>query len=176
MTKRITINNKNLKPNNTWQIFKKVRAIIENEKNEFVITQEANKVIFPGGSCEENEIPEKAIIRELAEELGINFNKYKLNKILEIETYSDNYYDYRLKSNICRYTLTTYFYVKINEPINYKSQNLTEDEKNQHFETFFTNKDNLIKLLNENHKDAFNGQFFDQENQIIINNFLLNKR
>lgn len=54
-----------------------VAAIIQNESNEFLITQRMPQARyggfweFPGGTVEDGESPEEALIRELKEELNI---------------------------------------------------------------------------------------------------------
>ncbi|KFC07680.1 MutT family mutator protein [Trabulsiella guamensis ATCC 49490] len=53
-------------------------GIIRNPQGEIFITQRAadahmaNKWEFPGGKIEEGETPEQAVVRELAEEVGID--------------------------------------------------------------------------------------------------------
>lgn len=165
---KIVINEQNSIINEKWQEFTKVRAVIINEQNEYAITHEAGKIIFPGGKAEKNEDLLVAIKRELKEELGVNFDDTELKQILEIETFYENYYDFRSNTNIPRHTITVYFLVKTNKKINANNQQLTQDEINQKFKIFFTNKDNLIKLLSEDHSSAHNGKYFDQENQIIL--------
>ena len=49
---KIVLNPKNLIPDNTWQTFRKVRAVIENEEGCFAISHESGKYIFPGGKCD----------------------------------------------------------------------------------------------------------------------------
>lgn len=55
-----------------------VAAIIRNKDNKYLITQRLPDAKyggyweFPGGTVEDGEIPEKALVRELKEELNIN--------------------------------------------------------------------------------------------------------
>lgn len=152
--------------------FRKVRGIIENEKGEFIISQEGGKYIFPGGKCEKDEDELIAIKREISEETGIVFKTSDFHKILEIETIYDDYYDYRTNLIKPRHTITTYYYVKTNKNIDKQKVNLTECERRQNFKVLFVNKDTLLSILTEDHSTLENGRFFDEENRIIIDEIL----
>lgn len=168
--KYIKINKNNSVINDNWSEFKKVRAIIENN-NKFAITEEGGKIIFPGGKCDKDEDYIDAITRELQEETGITFNKNDLTEIIRLETFYEDFYDYRTDSKTPRHTITYYYYVKTNEFINENNLSLTESEITENFKINFVSKEELIKLLNEKHENATNGKFFDEENQIILKNF-----
>lgn len=170
---KIIINEKNAIVDSTWQEFIKVRAVIKNNKDEYAITQEAGKIIFPGGKCEPNEKPTTAIKRELQEELGIDFKDNELKQILEIETFYEDYYDFRTDSIVPRHTKTIYFLINTEKQINIKKQHLTQDEIRQQFKIFFVDKNTLINLLQTDHSSVHNGQYFDQENQIILNEIII---
>lgn len=165
---KIIINSANSTINSDWQEFKKVRAIIKNNKNEYVITKESGKIIFPGGQKENDEDDITAIKRELLEEFGVNFSDKELQQVLEIETFYEEYYDFRIDKQVPRHTTTTYFYIKTDKEINFNNQSLTQNEINQDFKIFFVSKQELINKLLEDHSDAYNGTYFDQENKIIL--------
>lgn len=169
---KIVINPKNMVPNNSWQEFRKVRAIIENNNGDFAISIEGGKCIFPGGKCEDGEDLGTAIRRELLEELGISFEDSDLEPVLELETIYDDFFDYRSQSIRPRHTITTYFYGKTSEEINSECLNLTDSEVELGFESFFVSKDELIKLLTDDHSNLENGKFFDEENLMVAEKFL----
>ena len=168
--KYVKINKNNSIINDNWLEFRKVRAIIENN-NQYAITEEGGKIIFPGGKCDKDEAFIDAIERELKEETGISFNKNELTEILRLETFYEDFYDYRTDSKKPRHTITYYYYVKTNELINENNLSLTESEITENFKVQFVLKEELIKILNESHENATNGIYFDEENQIILNNF-----
>lgn len=67
-------------------------ALIKNEKGEFLFQLRDNKSDIPnpnkwsifGGRVEKNETPERAVIRELKEELDLDVDKSNLKKIVRI--------------------------------------------------------------------------------------------
>ena len=95
---KVIVNDKKLIPDETWLNFNKVRAIIENNNGEIIISTEGGKVIFPGGKVDKDEDLNTAIKRELLEETGIKFETQELKKVLELETFYEDFYDYRTKS------------------------------------------------------------------------------
>lgn len=166
---KILINPKNLMPNESWQMFRKVRAVIENEYGCFAISVEGGKCIFPGGKCNQGENELLAIQREIKEETGIDFHISDFHKVLELETIYDDAIDYRTNLIMPRHTITTYYYVKTCEKINKEKMNLTEGEKKENFKVSFVDRETLFKMLLEDHSNAMNEKIFDEENQIVMN-------
>lgn len=172
---KVVINPNNLIPNELWQRFRKVRAIIENDNGCFALTIEGGKCIFPGGKCEKDEDELVAIQREIREETGIDFNPTEFQKVLELETLYDDFFDFRSQSFKPRHTITTYYYIRTSKNIDFESMKLTEDEKSQNFNIFFADKDTLLEMLLEDHSEQENGKFFDEENQVVVERILKKK-
>lgn len=169
---KIVVNPKNLSVTDEWQVFYKVRAVIKNKNGEYAISTESGKCIFPGGKCEEGENSLVAIKRELFEELGIEFLDEQLKEKFILETFYDDYYDFRISKYVPRYTKTIFFYGETKEDINFSKMNFTKNEINQKFKCFFVSKDALIKMINVDHSLVFNGKYFDLENKIVMDNII----
>ena len=169
---KILLNPKNLVPDDSWQTYRKVRAVIENKDGCIAISSEAGKYIFPGGTCDPNEEDLVAIQREIMEETGIVFSPNDFHKVLELETMYDNAVDYRTKMVRPRHTITTYYYVKTDKAINTANMNLTEGEIQENFKISFVDRETLFKMLLEEHKEAMNWQIFYEENQVVVNNII----
>lgn len=176
MTKKIVINEKNLVQDDSWLNFRKVRAIIENKKGEIIVSNEGGIYIFPGGKCDGEESEELAIKREIEEETGIKLTDEFMEKILEIEAFYDDFYDFRSDSIKPRHMLTTYFHVKTKKKIDTNKLKLTTDEKKLGFNIFTCSKNNLYKLLNEDHSLIRNGKFFDEENKVVLEEIFMQKK
>ncbi len=171
---KIIINPDKLVLTKDWQIFHKVRVIMENDCGEFAISNEGGKCIFPGGKREKNETNIQAIQREVKEETGITLKESDFTEILELETFYQDFYDYRSDSYKPRFTSTIYYYVKCSNKINVDDMNLTAGEINENFKIDFVNKKQLLELLLGDHSMAINGKFFDEENRVVVDNILKN--
>ena len=169
---KITINPKQLTPDDTWQSFRKVRAIVENEEGYIALSIEGGKCIFPGGKCNPEEPEDIAIKRELTEESGIDFTDATFHKLFELETLYDDFYDYRSDSLKPRYTMTTYYYVKTSQKIDESKMQLTEGELKENFKIRFVDRETLEQMLLEDHSEMVNGKFFDEENKIVFDKVL----
>lgn len=169
---KILLNPKKLIPNDSWQKFRKVRAVIENEDGCFAISSEAGKYIFPGGKCNENEDDLSAIKREIREETGMIFSDDDFHKVLELETMYENAIDYKTNKVRPRHTITIFYYVKTDQIINKDNMNLTKGEIKENFKISFVDRETLFKMLLEEHRDAMNWQLFYEENQIVVNHIL----
>lgn len=171
---KVLINPKNLKPNASWQFFRKVRAVVENKEGKIAISRESGKYIFPGGKCDCNEDNLAAIKREIREEMGIDFDIHEFQEILELEALYDDAIDYKTNLVRPRRTITTYYYVKTDLDIDFDNMNLEQDEIESNFKISFVDKGVLFKMLSEKHKNAMNWHLFYEENQIILNEILKN--
>lgn len=169
---KVLLNPKNLVPDDSWQEFRKVRAVIENKDGCFAISSEAGKYIFPGGKCDKGEDEVEAIQREIKEETGMVLSSTDFHKVLELETMYDDIIDYRTNMKRPRHTITTYYYVKTDQTININNMNLTEDEIKENFKISFVDRNTLFKMLLEEHKEAINWQMFYEENQVVVNKIL----
>lgn len=166
------MNSKKLIPDDTWQYFRKVRAVIENDNGEIAICTEGGKCIFPGGKCDPGEDELSAMQREISEETGIYFAYADLKKVLELETFYDDFYDFRTDSIRPRYTMTTYYFAKTKDNIDKGNMQLTEGELKQDFKVCFMDKDSLLEMLMTDHSEMKNGKFFDEENRIVVEKVL----
>lgn len=174
--KRIVLNDKNLVQDDSWLNFRKVRAIIENNVGEIIVSNEGGICIFPGGKCDGDEPEELAIKREIEEETGIKLTSDVMEKVLEIEAFYDDFYDFRSDSIKPRHMLTTYFHVKTEKKIDTNKLKLTPSEEKLGFNVFTTGKNNLYKLLNEHHSNIRNGKFFDEENKVVLEEIFMKKK
>lgn len=161
-----------LTKDDTWLELRKVRAVIENSDGKFLLSKEADKYIFPGGKCDKGEAVLDAVKREIKEETGIDVNDDELEKVLEIEAFYDDFWDYRSQSYKPRYMLTTYFKVKTDKNINKDGLNLTEEEIRDNFDIFSLDLLEVYNLLQQDHSNAVNGKFFDEENKIVLREIL----
>lgn len=171
----ITINPKKVVPDESWQFYRKVRAVIENDDGSIAISTEDGKCIFPGGKCDKGEDELTAIKRELYEELGIEFKDSDLHKVLELHTVYDDFFDFRSNSIKPRVTVTVYYYGKTSLNINEENINLTDGEIAQGFKSLFVDRKTLLDMLMVDHSQYQNGKFFDEENRVIVEHVLKKK-
>lgn len=171
----ITINRNNLTPDSTWEQLYKVRAIIENDNKEFIITRQGGKYIFPGGGVKPGESSVDAIIREINEETGIMLSPEILEERLKLDTYYPSAYNYQTGTYRPRHTVTIFFYVKCSGEIKSDKMSLTANEIDGNFKVAFVSLEKLLEIVYADHSAIPNGAIFDEENRMAVS-MILNER
>ena len=164
---KIILNPDNLRKEEC-QIYHKVIVVVEQNNGNILIGKEGNKYVLPGGKIEKGESPRQAIKRELKEETGIEIEENCFVEKCELESYLKDFYDYREKKEKKRYMSTILYYVKTTDSINLQNQNLTIGEIEQGYKILSLSKEQLKKVILEDHSMAKNGKYFDIENKLIL--------
>jgi len=163
-------------PNNLDDITEvkdKVRAIIVDNNNDVLITRYADIYMLPGGKIKSNEQNYNALIRELKEELGIDFKSFKIDNFITYENYIKNYskVDNRIVNRLNR---TIYYIIKVDDlrKLNISSNNLSLKEKSNEFIIdYFNIFDANNKILNYKSNNIRN-EWFQKEITDVIKYYL----
>ena len=139
----------------------KVRAILVNG-HKLLIANYGGVYLLPGGSIEDKETNEQAILRELREELGIYYLKEELEELFTLKYYQK---EYPLRHNDKKNRLLiTHFYIGNYKGINSYNLNRTAKEISDGFNLQLVNIDDIDSLIKET---SYNNNprklFFDRE-------------
>lgn len=121
----------------------RVKALMLNSKSEILLGEAFGTVQFPGGHLEENEDPNKGLIREVKEETGININRdYK--PFFAIKYYLKDFPVIGNNRSIEIY----YYYVFTDKKYNLEKMNIDDQERDGEFRLHYVNLKNFKKFLN----------------------------
>ena len=142
----------------------KARALLFDENSNLLVANYGGVLLLPGGSIDENESIEEALIRELNEELGVPYSKEELSYLNTIDFYQREYpkRDGSVKNRL----VTTHFYTGMYKGIN--KQSLTEKEKKDNFTLDLMPIDKLEELLNNKISTNLREHFFRRELAVIL--------
>ena len=87
----LIINEGNLEINEINESNSKVRAILIDEENRVLIANYGGVILFPGGSIDNGENINQAIIRELYEETGAIYEEADLTFLIQLDFFQRNY-------------------------------------------------------------------------------------
>ena len=158
-----------------WEITKtkrKVRAFVYNpETDEALLVHYAGLYMLPGGSIDQNETRESALIRELLEETGIEVTEEDLTPYLVLDSYDKQYFD-RQSGLVNRHTETIFYKVLTTKSIDETKKKLTDSEKSKKHSVRFVPLHNMKNIVESNDTDNYKRKQFDREILIAINEFL----
>lgn len=129
--------------------------------------------MFPGGSIEKNETPDQAIIRELSEEIGVNYDIGELKPLPTLVHYQPDY-PTRYNETINR-LITTYYYLGQYKGINISGMNRTEGEIKDNFNLQLVEIESLVALLSQSTTNP-RKEYFDREIHEVVKTLRYRKK
>ena len=160
----VMINENNLEDAEIIEESHKVRAILR-DGNKILVANYGGVYLLPGGSIDEGETKESAIIRELKEETGILYSSLELENILKIIFYQK---DYPLKRiSLVNHLLVTDYYIGEYKGLNLDNMNRTEKETRDGFNLKLVDIKEIEKLISEK-SDNPRKVYFDRELEEVI--------
>lgn len=160
----VIINDCNLCDNNIQKFSNKVRAVLLSG-DKILVSYYGGVILFPGGSIENGETENEAIIRELKEETGVFYDTNNLTELLYLKHYQPNY-PTRCDEVINRLVITKFYLAKF-KGINLDGLNRTQNEIKDNFRLELIDLNKFIALLNEPSSNP-RKKYFDRENQEVV--------
>lgn len=156
----ITINDDNLQHKDINKFGKKARAILVKD-NKILLSNYGGVFLLPGGSIEKEETPDQAIVREISEETGCDYNINELKLIFTLNYYQPNYPT--RNSEIINRMITTYYYIGQYKNIDIAKSHRTKEEIEDNFYLKLIELDELGQLLEKNISNNPRKKYFDRE-------------
>lgn len=159
----IIINETNLKNDEIENFSTKVRAILLDE-GHILVANYGNVILLPGGSVDNNETVEQALIRELSEEIGVQYKYSDFDFLATISFYQNNYPN--RNGNVSNRLVQTHYFVGPFKGI--QKQTLTEKERKDNFNLELIPIIELENKILNNQTDNPRNIFFQQELMRIL--------
>lgn len=127
--RELIINDENLKDEEMDGTVTRVKAFIINSDNKVLIARSNGGCQLPGGHVEKNETYEKALVREVKEEVGITVKEDDIKEFFKIRRYMTNYFN--TSKNII--SDVVYFVINTDKKPDKKNTHYTSLEKEYQF-------------------------------------------
>lgn len=146
--KMIFINDNNLEIDDLDYEVIRVKGVIINNNNEVLVAHNNNTYQLIGGHVEDGEDMEKALLREVKEETGINVDSVS-GPFMQIMTYAKNYFN--SGKNVCNKIY--YYRIVSNDLPNLLETNYDELESQTDFGLFYVKLEDFERFLRDGIKD-----------------------
>lgn len=158
------INENNLQLKDIQEFNSKVRAFLIDDENNILIANYGNVILLPGGSIDKDEEANDAIIRELKEEVGVEYRVDELTYLNTLDYYQKDYpkRDGTLQNRL----ITTNYFVGRYKGIS--NQTLTEKERKDNFRLQLVSIDELEELVLNNQNNNPRNIYFVKELLTIL--------
>ena len=167
----ITINDRNLSNSDITKFGSKSRAILLCE-NKILVANYGGVFLLPGGTHEKGESPKETLLRELKEEVGIDYCDNELDEFFMLKYYQPNYPT--RDNKIINRLITTYYYKGDYKGINTDQINRTAGEIKDNFYLQLIGLNELEELLSNNGINP-RKEYFDREMKEVIKVLKLRK-
>jgi len=152
---------------NPDEIKMKSRAIITDNEGKILIGNYGGVYLLPGGSINDGENPNDAIIRELREETGFEFQQ--LEPFTKIRHFQNSYPT--RDGRTIDILLITYYYIGREKDAIKHDRKLTEKEIRDGFELKYYNIDEIEKILEQNETQNPRSEYFTEEIRTVSEHY-----
>lgn len=152
----------------------KVRAIIKTDDDKFLLCNYGGILMFPGGKLEDNEYLTTAILRELKEELGIEYKVTDIEPLTAFKQFQPNYHT--REGKIIDRTINTFYYIAPYKGINVAATQLSERERKENFKLQLSSEEEIYSFIKNNNTNNPRKKFFVEELKNIIEVYKKNKQ
>ena len=142
--KDIIINDFDLKEEDVTKTVYKARGLLL-DNNKILIANYRNIYLLPGGKLDKNENEDNALIRELKEETGANYNIDEFTKEVKLTHYQKDYQS--TSGEIINRKVITYYYLGKYKDVDINNIKMSKKEINGNFHTYLIDINELKKLL-----------------------------
>lgn len=163
--KDIILNDFNLKEEEVNKTIYKARVVLL-EDDKLLVATYRDIILLPGGKLDKNENEDEAVIREIKEETGTNYNINELKKEILLTHYQRDYQS--SSGKITNRKVITYYYVAKYKGIDLNNIKRTDKEIKGHFNVYLISIDELKKLLFNDIK-IDRKAYYDRELLTVLN-------
>ena len=152
----------------------KVRAIIESEDNKFLIANYGGVLMFPGGKLEDNEYLVTAILRELKEEIGVEYSVNEIRALTVFKQFQPNYPT--REGKIVDRTINTFYFTAPYKEVNIDGVELSEKEKVGKFKLELLTEEEIYNFIKNNKTNNPRRKYFVEELKTVMKTYKDNKK
>lgn len=152
----------------------KVRAIIKTDDDKFLVANYGGVLMFPGGKLEDSEYLVPAILRELKEEIGIEYDVTELEPLTAFKQIQPNYHT--REGKIVDRTINTFYYVAPYKGVNTEAAKLSEKEKRDKFKLELLTEEEIYSFIENNKTNNPRKKYFIEELKIVMQTYKNHKK
>lgn len=152
----------------------KVRAIIKTDDNKFLIANYGGVLMFPGGKLEDGEYLALAILREVKEEIGVEYNVTEIEPLTAFKQFQPNYPT--REGKIVDRTINTFYFTAPYKEINIDGIKLSEKEKTGKFKIELLTEKEIYDFIKNNKTNNPRKKYFIEELKNVMEIYKTNQK
>lgn len=165
----LIINKDDLRIDEVQAFQTKARAILVDKANRVLVANYGGVILLPGGSVDDEETIMQAIIRELQEEIGVEYIPDELELLTNIKYFQKNYP--KRNGTFQNRLVETYYFVGKFKGVSEASKTLTAKEKKDKFQLELIPLETLEQRILENTNANPRNSYFQTEMLLVIQEY-----